>query len=74
MAYKPNPFGLTRDETYASKVAAQRPLLATRIHCEIDYEERDPDHSVRGEAEESMCDRFNEALRSGHGFRNSGEE
>jgi len=39
MAYKINPSGLIRDKTYPSEIAAQRPLLATRIHCEIPWEE-----------------------------------
>lgn len=33
------PDGRGRDYAWASEVAAQRPLLMTRIHCEPEWEE-----------------------------------
>lgn len=94
MAYKPNARGLIRDKAYPSEIAAQRPALATRIHCEIDYrEEREMEKgSIRGDQgldlhghfeetgpkhgdiTENRVAEFNRALRSGHGFRNEGDE
>jgi len=69
MAYKPNPnSGPMRDKAYPSQIAAERPALATRIHC---FEPPEIDDSLRGgehaEHTSSMCDRFNEQLRSGLG-------
>jgi hypothetical protein len=101
MAYKVNPYGNVRDKAYPSEIAAQRPLLATRIHCaesaddmdsdkltgrnalsqeeqafrresRIREDEREP--SIRGSRAEDRVAEFNHALRSGHGFRNSGDE
>jgi hypothetical protein len=43
MAYKPNPYGNVRDKAYPSEIAAQRPLLAPRIHCAEDPSEMDSD-------------------------------
>jgi hypothetical protein len=88
MAYRPRPYGLVRDKAYPSEIAAQRPALATRIHCEAETSslspdspdhsefegEESPSKSVRGDKSRDMCDWFNRALRSGHGFRNDGDE
>lgn len=51
MAYRPDSTGPVRDKAYASEIAAQRPLLAPRIHCEDDYEERRENDraSIRGD-------------------------
>jgi len=51
MSYKVNPHGLIRDKSYPSEIAAQRPLLATRIHCEEDWHERmgSEELSIRGD-------------------------
>jgi hypothetical protein len=89
MAYKSNPHGLIRDQLYPSEIAAQRPALAARIHCEerqsygpidpvmaremqIAHDERDS--AIRGSLLDDRCRMFNEALRAGHGWRNSGDE
>jgi hypothetical protein len=93
--YKPLQHGLVRDKTYPSEIAAQRPIAATRIHCEVPYEEEREtregtirgDHGHQsypsappapgphdGDITENRCEEFNRALRSGHGFRNSGDE
>jgi hypothetical protein len=37
--YKTDQHGLVRDRTYPSEIAAQRPLLATRIHCSLPWDE-----------------------------------
>jgi len=37
--YKPEQHGLIRDKTYPSEIAAQRPALATRIHCQEPWDE-----------------------------------
>jgi hypothetical protein len=65
MAYEPNPFGPVRDKTYPSEIAAERPALATRIHCVEDFEERDPRNSIRGNEEDDRCAEFNRQLRKG---------
>lgn len=51
MAYRPDSTGPVRDKAYASEIAAQRPLLAPRIHCEDDYEKRRENDraSIRGD-------------------------
>lgn len=86
MAYKPNPYGMIRDKAYPSEIAAQRPICATRIHCEENphqepdarqeslerMEETEP--SIRGTIRDNRVEMFNHALRSGHGFRNEGDE
>jgi len=90
MAYRPRPaWSRIRDKAYPSEIASQRPFLAPRIHCEEPWEEFDAEETLRGggrrraimppsneeyEPLENMCERFNHALRSGHGFRNEGEE
>lgn len=91
MAYKPRIFSRMRDKAYPSEIAAQRPMMAPRIHCEDSPEEYDDELSIRGtgrhsrsmfqipyddgrEPLEDVCERFNHALRSGHGFRNEGDE
>jgi len=50
-SYKPKQSGLIRDYAWASQIAAQRPLLAPRIQCELDYrEERELcEASIRGD-------------------------
>jgi hypothetical protein len=65
MAYKPNPNGPVRDKAYPSEIAAQRPLLAPRIHCEESPEEMDPETSVRGDVRDGRSAEFNRRLRSG---------
>jgi hypothetical protein len=72
--YKPNPSGLVRDQTYPSQVASQRPKLATRIHCPEGYEETSGEGSLTASPTEDRVAEFNRALRSGHGFRNRGDE
>jgi hypothetical protein len=64
MAYKPNPRGPVSDKTYASQIADERPMLATRIHCEEPLEEEETIHEGG-----SQVDRFHEALNSGRGIR-----
>jgi len=69
MAYKPNPnSGPSRDKTYPSQIAAERPALVTRIRC---YETPDIDATLRGGEQpmhtESACEKFNRYLRAGHG-------
>jgi hypothetical protein len=64
MAYKINPMGLIRDKAYPSEIAAERPLCATRIHCEEENESHGS--SIRGSSGESMCERFQRQLRGGH--------
>ena len=67
MAYKPNPHGNIRDKIYPSQIAAERPALATRIHCQADPE---PEETLRGGEQEmhvsTRVDRFNRQLRGGH--------
>lgn len=63
MAYKPNPKGPIIDKTYPSEIADERPMLATRIHCEVEQEEDDTVHEGG-----SQTDRFHEALNSGRGM------
>lgn len=83
--YKTNPgnSGPIRDRTYPSQIAAQRPILAPRIHCFVDYDEhRDTEEdTIRGdrgtmveetgnrEITESRVEQFNRALRHGHSDR-----
>lgn len=91
MAYRPSGAHRRRDKAYPSEIAAMRPMLAPRIHCEEPYEEFDGENSIRGtgrrrrndmpmppddgrEPLEDVCERFNHSLRSGHGFRNEGED
>lgn len=75
MAYEPDPNrGPKRDKTYPSQIAAERPALATRIHCVEDYEEMSPERTVRGSEGEDRVSLFNRQLREGHGGRNRGEE
>lgn len=90
MAYRPRHNGRSRDKAYPSEIAAMRPMLTSRIHCEEPYEEFDGESSVRGtgrrrppempphddgrEPLEDVCERFNHSLRSGHGFRNENED
>lgn len=69
MAYKPNPnSGPARDKAYPSQIAAERPMMAPRIHC---YESPDIEDTLRGDEHamhtESACDRFNRELREGLG-------
>lgn len=49
--YKPKQDGLIRDKTYPSEIAAQRPALVTRIHCEISWrDEREMrEGTIRGD-------------------------
>lgn len=80
MAYKPDsPLGNVRDMAYPSEIAAQRPMMAPRIQCEVagDYEERRQQRmaSIRGDQggqdytdegpTESRSDLFNDRLRNG---------
>lgn len=75
MAYEPNPnMGPKRDKTYPSQIAAERPALATRIHCVEPYEEMSPETSIRGTEGEDRVALFNRQLREGHGGRNRGDE
>ena len=85
MAFKVVPHGVIRDKAYPSQIAAERPLGATRIHCEVDEADDFPygsthlaEEALRGGEQpmhtERMSDRFNRQLREGHGGRNSGEE
>jgi hypothetical protein len=69
MAFKPKYSGNQRDKTYPSQIAAERPMLTTRIHC---YEySTDGNESLAGgehdEHTESAIERFNRQLRSGIG-------
>lgn len=68
MAYKPNITGPVRDKIYPSQVAAQRPIMAPRLHCSQDNaEEYSPELSIRGDSSDDRVARFNEQLRSGLG-------
>lgn len=75
MAYKPLPSGPVRDRTYPSQIAAERPMMAPRIHC---YETPEPDETLRGGEQpmhgESAVEKFNRELRGGHAGRNDGDE
>lgn len=63
MPYDPNPnHGPVRDGAYASEIAAERPKLATRIHCQTDC---DPECSISGDVSEDRVARFNRQLREG---------
>lgn len=68
MAYKPAPSGPVRDKAYPSQIAAERPMMAPRIHC---TDIPDPEDSLRGGEQpmhdDTMVDRFNSQLRSGLG-------
>jgi hypothetical protein len=69
MAFKVNPnSGPARDKLYPSQIAAERPMMTTRIHC---YETPDIEDVLRGGEQpmhtESACDKFNRELRSGIG-------
>ena len=84
--YNPRPggFRLIRDRCNPAEIAGHRPMLATRIHDEVSGDEVDPLRTLRGQPDELHEDesyhhdmnveRFNRALRAGHGFRNSGDE
>jgi hypothetical protein len=90
MAYKPNRFHNLRDETYPSEIASQRPALASRFQCSerAGLFGQDAEASLRGSRHhdvpsphydemedcEDMVGRFNFQLRSGHGYRNAGDE
>lgn len=68
MAYRPNPSGQVRDKAYPSQIAAERPMCAPRIHCEISP---DADDTLRG-GEHAMhvterIETFNRHLREGLG-------
>jgi len=67
MAYKPKQYGNIRDKAYPSQIAAERPALATRIHCE---EPAEADETLRGGEHEmhvtERVERFNRQLRGGH--------
>lgn len=63
MAYRPNPTRPVIDKTYPSQIADERPMLATRIHCEEPLEEDATIHEGG-----SQVDRFHEALNSGRGI------
>jgi hypothetical protein len=54
MAYRPNPDqgGRERDYAYPSEIAGQRPLLAPRIQCVPEYEDREPENTLRGRVED----------------------
>jgi hypothetical protein len=72
MAYRLRQGGRIRDVCYPSVIAAERPLLATRLTWE---DERDPDDlASRGSESEDRVARFNRQLREGHAGRNNGEE
>lgn len=60
-----------RDKVYPSGIARERPMLTTRFHCASDA---DNSNNVGHAQTESASDRFNRALRSGHGFRNVGDD
>ena len=78
MAYRADRFTGIRDLIYPSEIAAQRPMMEPKPHCPLPGVEDGPDHpehenegsaslSLRGDREESMCERFNRELRSGIG-------
>jgi hypothetical protein len=72
MAYKLRQRGRIRDVCYPSTIAAERPLLVTRLTWE---DERDPDDlASQGSEGEDRLVRFNRQLRGGHAGRNDGEE
>jgi len=64
-----------RDESNPAEIAGHRPALVTRIVTELDYEETDPRHSLRGQPDELYEDesyhhdmnaeKFNRELRGG---------
>ena len=86
MAYRPDSWGAVRDKAYPSEIAAQRPMMAPRIHCPTESSlEEPPDHgeyetddssskSLRGDRNDSPCEKFNRELRGGHAGRNDGDE
>ena len=53
-----------RDQAWASKVAAERPALTTRIQCD---EDSGRDEINQGSEGENRVTRFNEQLREGLG-------
>jgi hypothetical protein len=87
MSYDPNPYRPVRDYAHPSQIAAQRPALATRIHCccddpldggrasSIRGDQGEMDYeSGRREFTEDRVAEFNRGLRAGHAYRNDGEE
>ena len=73
MAYKMKQRGLLRGVCYPSQIAADRPLLVTRMTWE-ENEEASGEAFNRGDAGEDRVARFNRQLREGHAGHNSGEE
>ena len=75
MAYKPKAYGNIRDKIYPSQIAAERPALVTRIHCE---EPEEPNNTLRGGEHEmhgsERVERFNRQLRGGHSQMEHDEE
>jgi hypothetical protein len=79
MAYRPDSTGPVRDKIYPGEIAAQRPMMAPRLHCEqrgsametsdhSEYEnEYSPSLSIRGDRSDDRCAIFNEHLREGLG-------
>jgi hypothetical protein len=65
MAYKLKQYGKIRDVCYPSVIAAERPLLATRLTWEDDRDANEL--ASRGGEGEDMVARFNRQLRSGLG-------
>jgi hypothetical protein len=75
MAYKPKEEGNIRDKIYPSQIAAMRPALVSRIHCE---ESERPEETLRG-GERPMhtrerVEQFNRQLRGGHSQLERDEE
>ena len=73
MAYEPRTSRIIRDKLYPSEIAAERPMLATRIHCEK-HDDNSGEESIRGSLRENVVERFNRELRGGHAGRNDGDE
>ena len=65
MAYRPGQFYNVRDKAYPSEIAAQRPILAPRIHCVDEERYETTEDSVRG-SEGNRVELFNAQLRKGH--------
>lgn len=67
MAFKTVIHGVKRDETYASQIAAERPIGFGRIHCELDAEDADPNNCLMGgehsEHDSEAVSKFNRELR-----------
>jgi len=70
--YKKIPDGRTRDGVNVREIAALRPILDTRPHCEPNEDE--PATNTRGHEGDNRLRWFNEELRSGSPNRSPEDE